>query len=317
MLLALYSSEELFQHAAALSGNPLMFPILPLPAAEFFASQAYTALGISDLPQDEQIQRLLAASPDELLTKVPPSIHMGTTLDGTTIGGVPTYPALAKLAEEVPGATWCKSLLVGSCDFDAQIYAFLGVFDGRGPLAQGFIERLQRAVPSDKRDKLDALFALYGLAPETPEEAARAAVIQLGSDLKFFSSSLAYARAWPGRAYLYQFKEANPWEGPFRGRATHVLDVALLFQTYNHALPAEAVEVARRFARDLVTFAHGEDPFPTLEAGKGGRVYGSQATEDYVPDVHALGPSAEVQKLWDEIGLQNLSQAWDLFLSRQ
>ena len=316
MLLALYSSEELFQHAAALSGNPLMFPILPLPAAEFFASQAYAALGISDLPQDEQIQRLLASSPEELLTKVPPSIHMGTTLDGTTIGGVPTYASLAKLAEEVPGATWCESLFVGSSDFDAQIFAFLGVFDGRTPLAKSFIERFKRAVPSSDK-LLDALFALYDLTPETPEDAARAAIIQLGSDLKFFSSSLAYARAWPGRAYLYQCKEGNPWEGPFRGRATHVLDVALLFQTYNHALPAEAVEVARRFGRDLVTFAHGDDPFPTLEAGKGARVYGSRAAEDFVPDVDALGPSAEVQKLWDEIGLQNLSQAWDLFLSRQ
>jgi carboxylesterase type B len=313
VLLALNSPDELFQHAFCLSGNPLMYPILPLAIAELNAAKALAALGLADLSTEEQIQRLIATSPDDLLSKVHPSIHMGPTIDDA-IRGPPSYENLANSLKELPGTTWCSSLFIGSMDLDAHIFSFLGLFNNRGPVASAFIDRFKKAVPSDK---LDALFAVYGLTPATPDDAAQLAILKFGTDLKYFSTGLAYARAWPGKSYLYQFKEVNTWDGPFKGHAGHVLDVAYLFQNYNHELTEEQAKVAKLFGRDLAVFAHAEDPFPTFAEGKGGRVYGSGASAAFVPDADSLGPSGEVQKLWEDIGIQDLSQAWDLFLTRQ
>ncbi len=92
-----------------------------------------------------------------------PSIHLGTTLDGTTIRSIPTDDSLRGSGMSSPGIL----VQVGSSSAvsitTARMFAFLGVFKGRGPLAKAFIDRLKLAIPSS--DKLDSLFCAVRASP--------------------------------------------------------------------------------------------------------------------------------------------------------
>jgi hypothetical protein len=75
-------------------------------------------------------------------------------------------------------------------------------------------------------------------------------------------------RSWPTRIFGREtplstfFKEPNTWEGPWRGFATHILDIAYLFQNINDHLTGAQRNVAIQFATDVITFANENALFP-------------------------------------------------------
>ncbi len=80
-----------------------MYPVLPLPVAESNASQVLAMLGLSDLSADEQVRRLIETSPEELLTKIAPSVHLAPPLAERNIKNAPSFPTLAELMADLPG----------------------------------------------------------------------------------------------------------------------------------------------------------------------------------------------------------------------
>ncbi len=85
------------------------------------------------------------------------------------------------------------------------------------------------------------------------------------------SSPPPWATPGPGlgtRTLPLPVRGSQPLDGPFKGKSTHVLDVAFVFQNFNHKLSDEQVRSAQLFGRDIVSFTNGEDPFPTLDAGR-------------------------------------------------
>lgn len=51
--------------------------------------------------------------------------------------------------------------------------------------------------------------------------------------------------------------QGNPFDGPFKGIATHVLDIALILQNYEDHLPRETATLGRHMAEKFIDFAHG------------------------------------------------------------
>src|SRR5882724_11559116 len=84
----------------------------------------------------------------------------------------------------------------------------------------------------------DALLASYGITASMAHDDALQAILNFITDIGFLAPTLTYARGWPGKSYVYCFNERNPWEGRFKGHASHILDVAFLFQNFNDALDA-------------------------------------------------------------------------------
>lgn len=106
-----------------------------------------------------------------------------------------------------------------------------------------------------------AVLEAYHIKPDTPDERALEAAIVLGSAIMYHSPTLAFANAFAGKTYVYQFNMPNPWKGQFKGLSTHYLDAAFLFQNFNERLPSAAVEVAKTLARDFVAYANGIKPW--------------------------------------------------------
>lgn len=75
-------------------------------------------------------------------------------------------------------------------------------------------------------------------------------------------------------AYLCHFNCANPWDGPWKGYATHALDIIFALQNYREHLAPGQQQCSERFARDLIAFVNGAEPWPAYKAGrKGAMVY--------------------------------------------
>jgi hypothetical protein len=90
----------------------------------------------------------------------------------------------------------------------------------------------------------------------------------------------------------------------FKGRSTHMLDAAFLFQNFDENLSDEAKITARGLGADFVAFAYGR-------AGSG---WERGETKVYGPETdgqHRL----EILSREGKVDLDALSAAWDLFLS--
>jgi hypothetical protein len=123
-------------------------------------------------------------------------------------------------------------------------------------------------------------------------------IVNLATDIAYRLPAKYYARAFKGKVSSYFFTEPNPWQGRFEGKSTHMLDAAFLFQNFEENLPVEAKKTARRLAEDFITFVHGQ----------AGSAWAEGRTKVYGPEIE------EGNKL-ENVDLDCLSAAWDMFVS--
>lgn len=308
------SSEDLFQRAICLSGTPLALPVFPPDVAQSCYLLVVDVLGLSGKTGDEQVEGLLSADPIDLLTKVSPSAPIGPVVDDgdVVIRSWPTFAELAKL-EAVPRVrrSWCKSMMMGSSSLDASVFALLGLFTERTSIAGSFIDTILWFYPDAQRADVGKLMQCYGIQRNTSDKDACVAILRVFTDLKFFQPAFSYASAWPGDAHLYHMAEPNPWDGPYNSGATHVQDMAFMLQNYNEKMTEDQRAVGKAFALDVLAFAYGKKPFPTIREARQIRVYGRCADGSGAGIVgqDEAGPSKEIRSLWDKIDRDVLSNA--------
>lgn len=117
----------------------------------------------------------------------------------------------------------------------------------------------------------------YEISEDTPDAKALASALAYANDISFSAPALSYALGWAGNTYVYYFNEGNPWDGPWRGRANHILDVIHLFQNFNELMSPEQAAVGTAFAEDFFKFCHGVAPWPATSSqidGSSARIYG-------------------------------------------
>jgi hypothetical protein len=80
------------------------------------------ALGLKDLSPEERIKSLLAIPHERILESLPPAISFLPLIDGDLFPAAMTFEELSSPKQEnlslLPGFSWCKSLLIGDCQFD-------------------------------------------------------------------------------------------------------------------------------------------------------------------------------------------------------
>ena len=86
-------------------------------------------------------------------------------------------------------------------------------------------------------------------------------VLDIISAAVFYIPAVTYCKAFQGRSYLLHFDAQNPFPGPLQGRASHILDVAYLFQNYAQFLTPEQQGVAVSLAKKMIAFVAGEEPW--------------------------------------------------------
>lgn len=193
---------------------------------------------------------------------------------------------------------------------------------GRTGVAKTFKESISKSLGSE--ELAQQVLTAYAIGESISDDEAYKRILYFANDINFFLPVLSYAHYWSGNAYVYHFNEPNPWDGPWKGHANHILDVAFLFQNFNEHLSQEQEKSAIKFAEDFIQFAYGNAAWPAFSLGAEhlfARVYGlsvPQATDRVetvkVPSVHAERRET-ILKLANSIPSDNLIAAWGAFMA--
>jgi carboxylesterase type B len=121
--------------------------------------------------------------------------------------------------------------------------------------------------------------SLYALDDANTAQEQAVAVANFATDIVFAQAAKAFAQAWqgssPAKALLSHFTCPNPWEGGWKGYATHGLDAAFVLQNFSDFLPAGQKACAERMGKDMVNFVTGKDGLPWVGTNGGTEiVYG-------------------------------------------
>ncbi|KAK1994527.1 carboxylesterase [Colletotrichum falcatum] len=310
----LYSDEALANRIIVLGGSPPLGP--PLDAA--VAEQSYHALTkafkLQDLSPSQRIKALSEVSLEDLLAKLGGAGPFLPILDGDTLPLKPTFET-SRTKKVIPSGTSCRAMMVGYAPLDASIYGFMNLLAKKERIAARFAETLGSSL-SQHAGAAARILGDYGIGEATGDHEALVRILQFGSDLAFRAAAELYAKSFHGDSYLLEFAERNPWDGPFKGHSTHVLDVAFLFQNYNEHLGAEQRRTAELFAADVISFVRGQAPWRRLQDTAGRMIYGD-GTRTYREDGTTSGKYDCVLSLGEEIGLDTLLEAWETFLFSQ
>ena len=138
-------------------------------------------------------------------------------------------------------------------------------------------------VLSSQPDVAQRILSEYGISKGMTDDEALPAVLNYINDICFFAPVLTLTRGWRGNSHVYYFNEGNPWEGPWKGKATHILDVAYITQNFQEFMTPSQQLVAITYAEDFLKFCHGINPWPPVTDG--------DRTTNFMARVY--GPSSE------------------------
>lgn len=297
-----------------------MLKPLPLSVAETVYDTIIKEFGLDTVSAEERIQRFKTMKPEELVSKTPRNAPSLPWLDGDILpaNARTTFAKLEAMDYEgLPGMKWCEEMVLGDCRHDGNVFLFVGLAQRKVGIAAALTTSLTSNMPTSAAE---AVLSAYGISSETGDDEAMKRIIDLVTDIAYVAPALAYARSFPGKSCYYHFNEPNPWDGPFKGCSTHMLDAAFLFQNCNEHMATGAQEVARSLATDFVKFAHGVQPWKQFERSEGNvRTYGPSGENVFGMTGSNGWGNGRRDVLWKlseegKIDLDQLSAAWDLFI---
>ncbi|KAL4920056.1 Alpha/Beta hydrolase protein [Aspergillus aurantiobrunneus] len=322
----LNSEEALFKRAIAMSGTYFLSQPLPYDVHEQNYQKAITALGLSNANSAEaRIRALLEMPGADIVSRLPPSILAAPAIDGDLVPFAPSRAETGSTTSDVPkGKNWCHDLMVGDAQIDASIIAFLFPHIKNG-CAKKFIQAMNTALPSQPA-VAEQVLKSYGITDENiDDEAGFPGILNFIDDVLFLTPALTFAQGWKGNAYVYYFNEGNPWEGQWKGRSNHILDLAYLFQNFREYLSPDQQAVGTAFAEDFFRFCHGQAPWPaitkgTVANGFVARRYGPTSEDTPAGTLtQAYGGQSQrrsnLYDLADKVSLDELAKVFNIFVS--
>ncbi|THW34283.1 hypothetical protein D6D22_08700 [Aureobasidium pullulans] len=298
-----------FQQCISMGGNPLMMKPLPDFVAEGVYRGVINSLGLEKLSASERKSALLSMPAAELLSRLPPGLPFLPVQDGRTICESFTFLRV-KSGSELTQSTATR-ILIGTCDMDSSVLGVLFAPKQRNCLKR-FAGILKEIIPHDASEVMKT----YGIKEDMSDADAWLPILKFATDINFHAPARVYASAWSSDAYLYRFREPNPWTGAWEGYASHVLDVAYLFLNYTEDLTPSRAEIAREFAADFITFINGEAPFKRVKE-EPAFIKEYLSTEGRASMLAAQDESYDTRMaLMSRVGYDSLLDVWAQFMSR-
>ncbi|KAI8940077.1 hypothetical protein NX059_003796 [Plenodomus lindquistii] len=258
LLCANVGKESLFERVILMSGETT----LRKPRDERWQQQMYEeqSIHLKLDPKDVAGRRdaLLRTGAEELAQKLPLAQHFTGTVDGNWLKTDITIDTLSDNERVEHKPSWCKEFVVGDSAHDG-IVLKARILDHPQVLA-----RLRDACNTYlSPNETSTLLAAYNLDRNTSVEEHADRIRELASELRFYLPVLATHNGWKdrvpsGRASRYHFHIPSPFDGPFKGLASHELDVGYLLQNFNDRLDKHNRKLAEDMADHFIQFANGE-----------------------------------------------------------
>ncbi|KAL2786639.1 Alpha/Beta hydrolase protein [Aspergillus keveii] len=320
----LQSEVPLFKRMISMGGTNLLMRPLPDQVTESTYKTIIDRLGLNTLSASERVKSLVQLDTGTVLSAVRPSDALLPSLGGALGLKAHTYAEIYQGTAgplNLPGRGWCEEIMIGDCQFDASILTMM-INRSKEEIATSFTDSLTRSLGS--AEKAAQILSAYAITEDRSDDQAFKAILRFANDIAFFVPVLNYGHCWSGEAFIFEFNEPNVWDGPWKGHANHILDVAYLFQNYNEHLPEAQRAVAVQFAKDVIAFANGHAPWAAFKWETGelnSRVYGGRepGTSGFVVTVPGPEPRTEradtILGLMAGIPADDLARAWGAFMA--
>ncbi|UPL03134.1 hypothetical protein LCI18_014068 [Fusarium solani-melongenae] len=193
-----------------------------------------------------------------------------------------------------------------------------------GPRVAGigaaFSESLDNSL-ADIPDAKEKILTRYGIKEQDDDAEVIQRILNFAHDAIFYVPAVALAKAWSGPAYVYHFNEPNPWDGPWKGRASHLTDIGFIFHNFDGYMTDAQRAVGARYASDLIEFANGNAPWPALGERNTARIYGP-SVRGIIATTTELDSNATQRRTWaqemlEDIGADRVNNAVHHFLAGQ
>ncbi|EOO01020.1 putative para-nitrobenzyl esterase protein [Phaeoacremonium minimum UCRPA7] len=238
-----------------------------MESAEKIYSTVATSLKLADLSPSDQINELLTADESDIMGQAGFTLGLNVVVDGQTVPDAISIAGWLKDSDTLlPGKQWCERLFIVQGNLESSVMGFLVLAHRKKDIAKTFCGFMRQHFEA-KAAAVERLLSLYGLAADTDDNAALLCIMDYVNDLWFYAPACCIATLWP-KGYVGNFNEGNPWDGPCRGKANHMLDSALLWQQYNDRLSPSQTGVTEAFASDIAAFAAGLDDLPLFKANE-------------------------------------------------
>jgi hypothetical protein len=204
--------------------------------------------------------KLLNADAEDLAQQLPLASQYCAYVDGKWLKQDANISLLANLEHPEHKPEWCKSFVIGDTAHDGTVLK-ARILDNPQVL-----ERLKQSCARYlTKFETNRLLAVYNLHRETSPEEQREALLRLASELRFYDPACRVHAGWKGNggrsvknAARYHFHIPNPFDGTFKGLASHESDVAFLLQNFNELLDSKNQEVAQGMADHFINFVNGQ-----------------------------------------------------------
>ncbi|KAJ9151287.1 Sterol esterase [Pleurostoma richardsiae] len=329
----LHSPEPLFHQLVAMSGTSIPRR-KPVEQGKVSYNSVVEVLGAKRLSPTGQIQRLLDTSREDFVNSVGRRFPIGPLIEGDIIPQSTSFMALSdsgELLKLFPGLLRCKRVLMADCQMDGMI--FNARVAGRTDILATTLGRCLSTIFNPIDSKIaPAILSAYRVdvsATANTRETIEP-ILNLGNDIMFALPTRAFVKAWAAasiagtEAFLAHFNCPNPWDGPWNGHATHILDIAFVLQNYRESLSGGQAQCAERYAKDIIAFVNGMSPWTAYQdiVSPGSMVYfaAEHSSKDDSRFVSTEAPELTgrrdyIQTIVGEKLFDKLADAWDMFMA--
>ncbi|KAK3312722.1 Alpha/Beta hydrolase protein [Apodospora peruviana] len=261
----LLSEEKLARRLICLGGRPPLMGMQPLEVADKVAESAIAAaLALTSGLQEQDgfsntdiVDRLLDL-PATAMEKL--GLRPLPTIDGDIIPMSFTFESFARETAQMAGTRWIESMLLVCSSADASIIGSTVLLPRKRGIAAAFRASAAKTLckyPEALASLLDE-YSLSSTNAHDEDQVSLLNIVRFMSDVEFFLPAVDLAAKFPNEAFVAAFNEPNPWDGPFSGIATHILDVAFLLQNFNDRLNPTQRVGAVAFGADAIAFVNGD-----------------------------------------------------------
>ncbi|VUC37792.1 unnamed protein product [Clonostachys rosea] len=282
------------------------------------AKEKIAMLGLEDVDSSQIFQKLLEIPADDFLSKIPPSSPNMPVIDGDLIPSQFTFKSYDGGHDVLPGQKWIEGIVVGQSTLDSSIMGYSGLLGRKEGIAKSFRVSAEKTL-HDHPDALKSLLDHYSLsesaASAISDESVMMNILVFINDVAFLAPAVQLAARASCDSFFITFKEPNPWDGPFKGHSSHILDVAFIFQNYNDHLDDKQRNSAVQLGEDLIKFVSGSAPWKAFNRGEHGvTVYGNGGkvyTEPPKPEI--TGQSSFIFRLAKDENGPGLDKLMEVF----
>lgn len=296
-----------------MSGTSLLSRPISEATADSMCKSAFSFCQMGDLSAEEKVKKLLDMSLSQMSSDL--RIPLNLIVDAELPIASHTYEAMSSGTLNLPALKYCESIMIGDCQFDGGI---LGLALQKENVGARFSDSILKGLGHDAGNKL---LETYEISADLPDEVAMSKVLEVLNDIDFYVPTVAYSEYLSSKGlqtYVYRFNEPNPWEGQWKGRASHILDISFLFQLFNDFLEIPQKDMAESFAKDILNFVSGKAPWQAWENQK--RVARCYGPEGQIYDVEDIAEKTGRRKALFDLaknvdgGLDRLSEVLNGFL---